>query len=213
MSDIEKSVEVVGAAWRQSPYYDDAERWTILFWNDGTPFRKFFDQLDLAPCWSSPAGMAGIRPRSRHNAAALILMDIFQENIDFSRHRLRFFNNVDSHVNNGYDFQPIADGSLSSIFCYDAMVHFAPEVVRSYLKDTARVLKPGGRALFHHSNYPTAPKEHYGQNPHSRNQMTEATFRDYTREAGLETLGTQIISWGQIPDLDCISLVAKPAAA
>ena len=100
-------------------------------------------------------------------------MDIFQENIDFSRHRLRFFNNVDSHVNNGYDFQPIADGSLSSIFCYDAMVHFAPEVVRSYLKDTARVLKPGGRALFHHSNYPTAPKEHYGQNPHARNQMTK----------------------------------------
>jgi len=43
--------------------------------------------------------------------------------------------------------------------------------------------------------------------------MTEATFRGYTREAGLETLGTQIISWGKIPDLDCISLVGKPGAA
>jgi SAM-dependent methyltransferase len=213
MSDIEKSVEVVGAAWRQSPYYDDAERWTILFWNDETPFRKFFDQLDLDTVLELACGHGRHSAKVAPQCGRLILMDIFQENIDFSRRRLRFFNNVESHVNNGYNFQPIADGSLSSIFCYDAMVHFAPEVVRSYLKDTARVLKPGGRALFHHSNYPTAPKEHYGQNPHSRNQMTEATFREFTRDAGLETLGTQIISWGQIPDLDCSSLVGKTGAS
>jgi hypothetical protein len=60
----------VGAAWRQSPYYDDAERWTILFWNDETPFRKFFDQLDLTTVLELACGHGGIPPRSRRNAAA-----------------------------------------------------------------------------------------------------------------------------------------------
>ena len=35
---------------------------------------------------------------------------------------------------------------------------------------------PGGRALFHHSNYPKAAETHYGVNPHSRNRMTVAAL-------------------------------------
>ena len=34
------------------------------------------------------------------------------------------------------------------------MVHFSADLVQAYLRDTARVLKPGGMALYHHSNYP-----------------------------------------------------------
>ena len=85
--------------------------------------------------------------------------------------------------------------------------------MRSYLRDAARVLAPGGRALFHHSNYPREPKTHYGQNPHARNQMTAALFQSHTKAAGLETLETVVIPWGDIADLDCLSLVEKTAAA
>ena len=47
MNDLEKSVAVVGEAWRDSPYYEDAERWTFLFWDEHRPFRPFFERLDL----------------------------------------------------------------------------------------------------------------------------------------------------------------------
>ena len=43
ISDIEECVEIVGAPWKESTYYDDAERWTSMFWEDGTPFRELFD--------------------------------------------------------------------------------------------------------------------------------------------------------------------------
>jgi hypothetical protein len=37
------------------------------------------------------------------------------------------------------------------------MVHFDSDVIQVYLQDTARVLRWGGRALFHHSNYSAGP--------------------------------------------------------
>jgi len=34
------------------------------------------------------------------------------------------------------------------------MVHFSADLVQAYLRDTARVLKPRGMALYHDSNLP-----------------------------------------------------------
>ncbi|RVA77973.1 hypothetical protein EN914_20160 [Mesorhizobium sp. M7A.F.Ca.CA.001.08.2.1] len=31
---LDKSVAVVGAAWAESQYYDNAERWAHLFWDE-----------------------------------------------------------------------------------------------------------------------------------------------------------------------------------
>jgi len=42
-----KSAAVVGAPWVESPYYDDAERWTFMFWDEDKDFRRLFDKLDL----------------------------------------------------------------------------------------------------------------------------------------------------------------------
>lgn len=213
VSDIEASVEIVGAPWKESRYYDDAERWTSLFWDHGTPFRKLFDKLDLSAVLELGCGHGRHAIRAANRCERLILMDIFPENIAFCRRRLRFFNNIEFHVNNGYDFRPVADDSLSAIFCYDSMIHFSPDIVRSYLQDCGRVLRPGGRALFHHSNYPEAAATHYGTSPYARNQMTVALFRDYAGAAGLEVTETRILPCGDLPDLDGLSLVTKPAAA
>jgi SAM-dependent methyltransferase len=213
MSDIEASVESVGAPWKESPYYDDAERWTAIFWDDGTPFRKLFDKLDPSAVLELACGHGRHSARVANRCERLILMDIFRENIDFCRRRLRFFNNVEAYVNNGYDFRPVADRSVSAIFCYDSMVHFSPDLVSSYLQDAGRVLMPGGCALFHHSNYPLASGTHYGANPYARNRMTVALFREFIEAAGLEATETIVIPWGDLPDLDCLSLVTKPGVA
>ena len=54
------------------------------------------------------------------------------------------------------------------------MVHFESDVIRSYLRDTMRVLEPGGRGFFHHSNYTGG--EDWRTNPSSRNFMSQAFF-------------------------------------
>jgi hypothetical protein len=48
MSSLLKSVEIIGEHWKDSAYYSDAERWTHLFWNEGTLFRALFDKMDAS---------------------------------------------------------------------------------------------------------------------------------------------------------------------
>ena len=73
--------------------------------------------------------MGAIAIRAANRCERLILMDIFRENVDRCRRRLRFSGNTDGYINNGYDFRPVADGSVSAIFCYNSMVHFSPDLV------------------------------------------------------------------------------------
>ena len=87
------------------------------------------------------------------------------------------------------------------------MVHFPVEVIDSYLRDAMRVLQPGGRALFHHSNYGIRTEEHYGRNPHARNFMPTGLFRDLATRAGFMIEESRVIPWGGVPDLDCVTLL------
>ena len=92
------------------------------------------------------------------------------------------------------------------------MVHFPPEVVESYLLDLARVLVPGGRALFQVSNYDAPRGGHYGANPHARNHMTAELLTRLVAAAGLTLAHSQVIGWGGeagVPDLDRVVLLRR----
>ena len=56
-------------------------------------------------------------------------MNVHEENIEYCRTRLARFQNTVFFTNSGHDFRPIADCALTAIFCYDAMVHFSPNLV------------------------------------------------------------------------------------
>jgi hypothetical protein len=73
----------------------------------------------------------------------------------------------------------------------------------------ASVLKPGGMALYHHSNYPAPLDRHYRRNPHARNHMTESLFRQFTDEAGLALVESLPIEWRGMADLDRLTLLRK----
>lgn len=90
------------------------------------------------------------------------------------------------------------------------MVHFSPDIVQNYLKDAARILKPEGMGLFHHSNYAAPMDRHYGQNPHARNHMTKDLFAYFAAQAGLKVVESVVIDWSTSKDLDCVSLVRRP---
>jgi SAM-dependent methyltransferase len=209
MTDLAASVQLVGDPWKESVYYADAERWTHLFWAEHTPFRQLFNRLDPSAVLELACGHGRHAEKIAPLSKRLVLMDIHEANLQVCRTRLAAFPYVEFIRNNGFDFQPVEDAALTSLFCYDAMVHFSPDLVESYRRDAARVLVPGGMGLFHHSNYPAPMNRHYGQNPHARNHMTQALFASYAAAAGLEIVRSIVIPWGNEPDLDCITLVRR----
>jgi len=209
MNKITQSVEVVAAPWRQSVYYEDAETWTFIFWSEDHPFYPQFKRLDLTVVLELACGHGRHSEIVAGRSGQLTLMDVHEENIEYCRTRLAGFRNTMFFTNSGHDFRPITDNALTAIFCYDAMVHFSADIVGAYLRDTARVLKPGGMALYHHSNYPAPLGRHYGQNLHARNHMTESLFRQFSDEAGLTLVESLPIEWGGVANLDRLTLLRK----
>lgn len=210
-SKLAESAAVVGAPWAQSPYYDDAERWTFLFWDEGTVFRRLFNQLDLSTVIELSCGHGRHSERVAQMTSQLTLLDMHEANLEFCRRRLAGHRFVRYLKGNGYSLEPIEAASATSIFCYDSMVHFSPDIVQSYMRETARILRPGGMGLFHHSNYPAPMNRHYGQNPHARNHMTKRLFGSYAGDAGLVVQESLVIPWGGVDNLDCVTLVQRPA--
>ncbi len=210
----------VASDWGQNDYYDKAEDsdWLLPFWGETSPILRLFRELDTTSLAELACG------HGRHAAqiltgnytaipSRLFLLDVDRENVSCSARRFANMDLVKVFRNNGFDFRPLKDSSLSAVFCYDAMVHFEYDCVISYLKDTYRVLKPGGRALFHHSNYDKNPGSCYRDNPHWRNFMTSSLFSHVAQRAGMRVLEQVILDWGDADKedgIDCVTLLERP---
>ena len=210
---LSQAVAVVAEAWEDSAYYADAEQYTPLFWDvPGNAFRELFDQLDLTRTAELACGYGRHAERAAPRCGHLVLMDIHAGNLGHCRKRLAAYRHLDYMLTSGSDLQPLGKASLSALYCYDAMVHFDPVVVEAYVHDIARVLEPGGMALLHHSNYPHAHEIHYGGNPHCRNAMSLERMAALAGQAGLEVVAQRTYDWGEIPELDGLSLLRRTRA-
>jgi ubiquinone/menaquinone biosynthesis C-methylase UbiE len=209
-SNLDVSAERIGHAWKESAYYDDAERWTkTIFWNPETIFSKLFSRLDLTLVIELACGRGRHAEQIASQCGSLLVVDIHQENIDFCQNRLAHHRNVSYLKNNGYEFSGVPSDAVTAIYCYDAMVHFSPDLVENYLKETSRVLAPRGMALYHHSNHNAPNTTSYGSNPHARNHMTFDLFSEYARNAGLSIEESHPIKWARVDDLDRVTLLRK----
>ena len=209
LDNLKKSIDVVIAPWQDSTYYDDAEKLMYIFWNESTIFRRLFENLDLSQVVELAVGHGRHAELVAARADEVVVMDVFEENLNFCRKRLKHFNNIKFQKCEGANFDGVGDDWATSIYCYDAMVHFSPDIVESYLNDTYRILKPDGMALYHHSNYPATKEQHYGQNPHARNRMTKELFGSLCEQSNLRVIESIVIDWGGVEGLDCITLVEK----
>jgi ubiquinone/menaquinone biosynthesis C-methylase UbiE len=208
--NLETAARLVAQPWEDSPYYRDAEQWTHLFWAEGTPFKTCFDRLDMDRVLELACGHGRHSERIAPLAAELLLLDVFENNLNICRQRLDQHQGIELIKGNGYDFQPVANGSVSAVVCYDAMVHFSPDIVGSYLRDGSRILRDGGAMLLHHSNYDTGGNnQHYGLNPHARNHMTYELFQSLAEQARLAVVDSTTLDWGGVPALDRLSLLVK----
>lgn len=85
--------------------------------------------------------------------ADLVLADLSPNCIEYCRNRLAAHTHVSYVVLDGRTLTGIPDGSVDFIWSYDTFVHIDPEDVRSYVGEMARVLRPDGVAVIHHSGH------------------------------------------------------------
>ena len=102
----------------------------------------------------------------------------------------------------------LPDDHYTSLFTYDSMVHFELLDISNYLKETYRILRPGGKALFHHSNNDSDYKASYDDAVESRSFMSKNIFAYLAYRAGFEIEEQRIVDWVK-PEIDCLTLVVK----
>jgi ubiquinone/menaquinone biosynthesis C-methylase UbiE len=125
-------------------------------------------------------------------ARHLVVVDLSDRCIELCRERFSAADSIEFHVNDGRTLAAIASDSIDGVWAFDVFVHIAPPDIESYLAEIHRVLRPGGRAVIHHSR---EGHEHYAAEFGWRSGMTAAMFAEMVRERGLE-IQAQFDSWG-----------------
>lgn len=206
-----KTTAHIANDWKSTRYYDAAENKDaqLIFWKEESPFFEMFQKLDLSHVVELAVGHGRHVDHYLDRAEKITLVDVNEENINFCKDRFQSQPNIEYLVNSGSDLQEIEDSSVTSIFSYDAMVHFDLSDIARYLEEAYRILVPDGMVLFHHSNYSKAPGQWYSLNPGSRNFMSADIFKHLAITSGLKVIEQRIIDWSGQNDLDCISLCKK----
>ena len=198
----------IGDDWRQQDYYEDVERFMDSSWE--TSIAPFLEGSDFSVVVDLAAGHGRNTRKLLEVAGRVIVTDINIGNIEICRRRFAGEPRVECFVGDGLTLKEIPDASVTLVYCFDAMVHFDSDTVRSYLRDIHRVLVPGGRAFCHHSNYTANPGGDVHDNPQWRNFMSQELFAHYARNEGFEVVRSTVVDWGPDPELDCYTLIERP---
>ena len=149
------------------------------------------------------------RKLRQHGATELTLVDVNAENLCYCKESFRDCSGVSFLQTNGYDLSALPDATFSHIYTFDAMVHFDPEIILSYIADFSRVSKLRGTVFVHHSNFDKAPGVHFKLNPHWRNFMSARLFKHISIRNGFDVLDQRVIDWGVEIGLDCLTVLQR----
>jgi len=204
-------------AHRAGLYFAHAEEFMALQW-ERTIWPIIKDE-DFSATLELARGHGRNTEYLRRFAKSIDLVDVNQSCIDACEERFGLEQGGCTfryHVTSG-NALPVQSGSISFGYSWDSMVHFDKLVVRDYVQEFCRVLKPGGSAFLHHSNYGmVAPDSSWTKNHGNRSDMTADLMREYAEAAGLKVkfqrLSGTSDGWG-IDDLDCLTLLSKPVDA
>lgn len=203
-----KIAEKQAIRWRNNPYYNEAES------KMGEQWRKVIYPIIRENDFSTTLDLAAGHGRNSQYllplSKVLYIVDIHQENIDFCRKRFGDNPKIKYLVNNGYDLRGINSNSTTFVYCFDAMVHFHSDVIRSYLREFYRILLPGGAGFCHHSNSANDPGGlNISRHIRGRNFMTREMFMHYCILEGFEIISSNAIDWGGESQLDCFTSFKK----
>jgi SAM-dependent methyltransferase len=134
-------------------------------------------------------------------ARHLIVVDVTERCIEFCRSRFADRTNLEYWTNDGQSLEMIEPESLDFVFSFDSLVHAEAHVLRQYLLQLGRTLRPGGTGFIHHSNL-GALADGEGAIPSwvarknwRAESMSARLFREFCDEAGLECVSQEIVNW------------------
>jgi len=211
---MEKNLEDCKIINQWVKYYENAESHIHQQWNNLIfPLIKNFDfesVVDLA------CGAGRNSTKLSTVAKKIYCVDMNEYAIQIAKEKLANINNCEIiYIINtsGVTIPEIMDDEITFIYQFDSGVHFDKEVIQKYLIEFKRILKPGGCGMFHHSNYGNfnngLDKSNFKRNPHWRSDMTKELFQQFCEEVGLECFQQNIIDWGGVAQLDCLSFFRK----
>jgi ubiquinone/menaquinone biosynthesis C-methylase UbiE len=204
---------VVTRRWAETPYYSAVEAKARGQW--GTLILPFIEphKPDMRHVMELAIGHGRMTEILLEHADAVTGVDVLQENLDFCAHRFGEDPKLSLVRNNGVDLEALSDSSVSYVFCFDSMVHFDSDVVRSYLVEFQRIMEPGALAFLHHSNLSRNPGGDFRTAAHARNFMSVPMFSHYAQKEGLSVVKQKVIDWGEgknrMKDHDGFSLLRK----
>jgi SAM-dependent methyltransferase len=206
-------------------YFNTAER--VMAWQWAHYIWPRIHDADFSTVVDLACGHGRNTARLAPLAGRVIAVDVNTECVSFVRNRFAGQSKISILQNDGASLAGIASDSATLVYCWDAMVHFEPEIVAAYVPEIARVLAPGGRGFIHHSNWTRGRALDFQTQPHWRNFMSKDQFGGYLRDARLEILSQDVIDWDSskpwwktwwglrrskrpFPAIDCISAFRKP---
>ena len=147
----------------------------------------------------------------------LIAVDLSQEILDICAGRLADLDNVTYRVTDGMTL-PVQDDSVDFVFSWDSLVHAEADVLDAYVGEIDRVLRHGGSAFLHHSNFgqyidPATGTTEPVPDHFRATTMTAQRLRDRCREVGIACVVQELIPWGGASEyIDCFSLLRKTSS-
>lgn len=208
--------QVVGNDWTEGQYYDEAEasmdaQWANLIW-------PIIHGSDFSNVAEIAAGHGRNTVKLVEISERVIATDINQTNVDFLAERFANHPKVAVRKNTGADLRFIENGSISFVYSFDAMVHFDSDIVRSYIREIRRILKPGGRSFCHYSAFEGNPTGTYRDHPGWRNFMSQALFEHWLAKEGFRVLRSTYVRGVLIPadspdDADSLTYFELPEDA
>lgn len=138
-------------SWPEFQALDQVDR--EKFWATGRrEVDEFLSQLNLGDIrsWSMVeigCGLGRMTHRFAERFGRVYSVDVSPEMLARARAQWTSLKNVDFILGHGNDFPGIADRSIDFVFSFIVLQHVPdPGIVKDYLRETARVLKPGGLA-------------------------------------------------------------------
>jgi ubiquinone/menaquinone biosynthesis C-methylase UbiE len=196
-------------------YFTDAELVMALQWNE--LICPLIKDLDFTTVLDLACGHGRNSEYLRRLTKELHLIDINSSCINACRERFgEWKDGTHFHYNltDGNDLRMIASDTVTLIYTWDSMVHFDKLIVRDYLAEIKRVLKCGGSAFLHHSNYgEKSPDSDWAKNSGTRSDMSAKLMRDYADALNLNVIAQKLHgkAEGRGEDgLDCVSILRKP---
>lgn len=202
--------------WKQGACYDHEQAamesaWRGVLW-------PLISDCDFSIVVDLACGHGRSSEMLRRHGDRIYLADVNQKNLDFCRARFGGDPGFRYILCDGPMLPQIPDKSVTLLYCFNAMVYYDSDLIRAWLKEFHRILRPGGRGLCHHSNYTGNPAGEPRENPYRRTFMSREMFEYFCREEGFRMIRSQLLDWGGdrisspgeettvCPALDCISL-------